>query len=140
MTHVGSQMRERNPVYSTRPLATALSILIDRPVRFIPHAVGGGAEAAVGMLKDGDVAILENLIFHRGETENSRSFAIRLSILGDVLVNDAPEATRLGYASTHALGEFLPAYAGPLLHDAIASRRTMAATVSGPNSNQFEKV
>lgn len=115
MTHLGRPSPEHNPVYSTRPLADALSGFLDRKIRFISHCIGASAEAATGDLRDGEVALLENLRFHPGEIENSRNFAMRLSVLGDLYVNDAFSAAHRAHASTHAIVPLMPSYAGPHL-------------------------
>lgn len=139
MTHLGRPAGQRNPVFSTRPLAEVLSMHLDRPVRFAPDCVGGAAEIVSGDLKPGEVALLENLRFHAGEELNDRSFALRLSAHGDLYVNDAFSCAHRAHASTHALAALMPAYAGPSLIAEIEAleaalenpRRPVAALVGG---------
>lgn len=139
MTHLGRPAGQRNPVYSTRPLATALSTCLDRPVRFAPDCVGGAAEEVTGNLKPGEVALLENLRFHAREELDDRSFALRLSVHGDLYVNDAFSCAHRAHASTHAIARLMPAFAGPsliaevtALEAALGSpRRPVAALVGG---------
>ncbi len=75
--------------FSLKPAAERLSKLLDKPVAFVADAVGEGAQAAVAALKDGEVALLENLRFHPGEAANDEGFARKLAALADVYVNDA---------------------------------------------------
>ncbi len=125
MTHLGRPAAEPNPVYSTRPVANALSKVLKQDVCFVSDCVGAPAERAVGGLPPGGVAILENLRFHKGESENNRNFAIRLSVLGDLYVNDAFSCSHRAHASTHAIAELMPAYAGPSLLAEITALRAV---------------
>lgn len=139
MTHLGRPTGECNPVFSTRPVASALSAAVGRDVHFVPDCVGTGAERAVGTLPPKGIALLENLRFHSGETNNSRAFARRLSVLGDIYVNDAFSCSHRAHASTHAIAELMPAFAGPsllaelaALHSVLdAPRRPVVAMVGG---------
>ena len=115
MTHLGQPRDEPNPTLSTHPIAVALGEVLERGVQFIPDCVGETAERVTGNLPDGGIAVLENLRFHKGETENSRAFALMLSVHGDVFVNDAPFCSQWVQASTHAIAEILPSFAGPNL-------------------------
>jgi phosphoglycerate kinase len=139
MTHLGRPAGQRNPVFSTRPLASVLSMYLDRPVRFAPDCVGGAAEEVTGSLKAGEVALLENLRFHAREELNDRSFALKLSVHGDLYVNEAFSCAHRAHASTHAIAALMPAYAGPSLIAEVAAleaavenpRRPVAALVGG---------
>ena len=100
---------------SLQPLVEPLSHVLGRSVSFAPDCVGPAAEAVVAKLGDGDVALMENLRFHRGEEANDADFAGRLARLGDVYVNDAFSAAHRAHASIAALAGLLPAYAGRLM-------------------------
>jgi phosphoglycerate kinase len=139
MTHLGRPGSEPNPLYSTRPIAAELASLLDRDVRFVPDCVGDTAERATGNLQPGSIVLLENLRFYRGETENSRTFAVRLSVNGDLYVNDAFSCAHRAHASTHAIASLMPAYAGRTLLSEVdalekvleSPRRPVAALVGG---------
>lgn len=139
MSHLGRPEGQPNPVYSTRPLAPALGNLIGTEVMFSPVCVGGEAEKITGNLSAGEVVLLENLRFNSGETGNSTTFAISLSVHGDVYVNDAFSCAHRAHASTQAITEFLPSFAGPsllaevsALENALESpERPVAALVGG---------
>ncbi len=126
MTHLGRPKSEPNPLYSTRPIASALSRSLGREVGFAGDCVGEAAERASGRLLPGNVLLLENLRFHRGETENRRNFAVRLSLHGDLYVNDAFSCAHRAHASTDAIASLLPAFAGPsLLREVDALERAL---------------
>ena len=79
----------------------------------------------VASLKDGDIAVLENLRFHEGEEKNDPAFAKELAKLGDVFVGDAFSTAHRAHASTDAITRLLPSYAGPLLMEEIDALRSV---------------
>ncbi|EFO29853.1 phosphoglycerate kinase [Roseibium sp. TrichSKD4] len=120
-THLGRPKGEPNPCLSTRPIAQALEEALGRPVVFAKDCVGEPAESATADLQPGRVVVLENLRFHAGEMENSRNFAMRLSVNGDIYVNDAFSCAHRAHASTHAITDLMPSYAGPSLLAEVAA-------------------
>ncbi|KSV66796.1 hypothetical protein N182_34830 [Sinorhizobium sp. GL2] len=139
MTHLGRPDGAFNPIHSVAPVAEALARAVDHEVVFVPECVGGVAEQAATHLQQGRVLLLENLRFHRGEEANNRNFAVRLSVHGDIYVNDAFSCAHRAHASTHAIAELMPAFAGPSLIDEVAAltrvlespERPVAAIVGG---------
>jgi phosphoglycerate kinase len=101
-----------DPKESLKPIAAAVSHAIKRHVGFAEDCIGEKAEAAVAAMKPGDVLLLENTRFHKGEEKNDPSFVAALARLGDLWVNDAFSAAHRAHASTEGLGHKLPAYAG----------------------------
>ncbi len=75
--------------YSLKPTAARLSELLGKPVAFATDTVGSDADAKVAAMKDGDVLILENLRFNKGEKKGDATFAGKLAGYADVYVNDA---------------------------------------------------
>jgi phosphoglycerate kinase len=100
------------PSMSLRPLAEPLAKEIGRPVAFAEDCVGPLAESAVAALKDGQVLLLENTRFHKGEEENDPAMAKQLAALGDIFVNDAFSAAHRAHASTEGVARLLPNAAG----------------------------
>ena len=99
-SHLGRPKGERVDKYSLRPVAEHLSELLGRPVAFADDCIGEAAESVVASLKDGDVALLENLRFHPEEEKNDDGFAKQLASLCDVYVNDAFGTAHRAHAST----------------------------------------
>jgi len=100
------------PEMSLKPVAPALAGVLGRPVAFAGDCIGPEAETAVAKLKDGDVLLLENTRFHKGEEKNDPEFAKALAALGDIYVNDAFSAAHRAHASTEGLAHLLPSAAG----------------------------
>lgn len=127
------------PSMSLKPVAPALSSALGRPVAFADDCVGPVAEKAVAALKDGDVLLLENTRFHKGEEENDPAFAQELARLGDIFVNDAFSAAHRAHASTEGIAHLLPSVAGRAmqaelthLHQALDDpKRPLMAVVGG---------
>ena len=97
------------------PVARRLEELLGRPVLALPEVVGEEVERRLASLKPGDVALLENLRFHPGETANDPAFADALARLADCYVNDAFGAAHRAHASVVGVARRLPAAAGLLL-------------------------
>lgn len=113
-----------DPELSLRPVAQTLQDLLGRPVKFGEDSIGAAAEAAVQSLSNGDIAVLENLRFHKGEEKNDPEFASALAKLGDVFVGDAFSCSHRAHASTEGITHHLPSYAGSLLMEEINALRT----------------
>jgi phosphoglycerate kinase len=107
------------PSMSLQPLVEPLSQVLGRTVRFAEDCVGDKAASVVNGLKNGEVALLENLRFHAAEEANDAGFARQLAALGDMFVNDAFSAAHRAHASTEALARLLPAAAGRLMQEEL---------------------
>ena len=112
LAHFGRPMDGPDPVFSLDPVANAVSAMIGRPVAFAADCIGKEASDAVAAMKDGDILLLENTRFHKGEEKNDPAFARQLAANGDIYVNDAFSAAHRAHASTEGLAHLLPAYAG----------------------------
>jgi len=106
-SHLGRPKGKRVPEMSLAPVAARLSELLRSPVKTVKDCVGPEVEAAVGALAEGDVLLLENLRYHKEETENDPEFAKSLAALADVYVNDAFGAAHRAHASTFGMVEFV---------------------------------
>jgi 3-phosphoglycerate kinase len=107
-SHLGRPKGERVASMSLAPVLPVLSEKLSLPVMFLNDCVGEDVEEALKDLKDGQVALLENLRFHKGETENDPVFAKSLASLADVFVNDAFGTAHRAHASTFGVAELLP--------------------------------
>jgi phosphoglycerate kinase len=131
--------KTRDPKYSIAPIAHELSDVLGREVHFVDDCIGEAAEAAVADLAFGDVLVLENLRFHKGEEKNDPEFAKALAKLGDIYVGDAFSTSHRAHASTEGVTHYLPSYAGPLMAQEINAlvtalenpKRPVAAIVGG---------
>jgi phosphoglycerate kinase len=112
LSHFDRPKGKRVPEMSLKPVAAALAKELDRPVAFADDCVGPAAEAAVANLKDGDVLLLENTRFHKGEEDNDPDFAGQVAALGDIFVNDAFSAAHRAHATTEGIAHLLPSAAG----------------------------
>lgn len=112
LAHFGRPKGERNPDMSLALVTGALRAVLGREVRFIGDCCGEEAEAAVAQLQPGDIALLENTRFHKGEEKNDPALAEAMAKLGDLYVNDAFSAAHRAHVSTEGLARLLPAFAG----------------------------
>ena len=116
LSHFGRPKGKPDPKESLKPLVPALQAALGkRPVHFAGDCVGPEAERAVDALKPGEILLLENTRFHKGEEANDPDFAKALAKLGDLYVDDAFSAAHRAHASTEGVAHLLPAYAGRLM-------------------------
>jgi phosphoglycerate kinase len=139
MSHFGRPENGPDPSLSLKPLVEPLAKAVGRPVAFAEDCIGPKAHSVVDRLKDGEIALLENVRFHPEEEKNDPGFAKALASLGDIYVNDAFSTAHRAHASTEGVAHLLPSAAGRLmqqeleaLHAALgAPKRPVAAIVAG---------
>src|ERR1051326_23193 len=100
------------PSMSLKRVVQPLAAAIGKPVAFAEDCIGPKAQQAVAALRDGDVLLLENTRFHKGEEANDAGMAKDLAALGDIFVNDAFSAAPRAHASTEGVAHLLPNAAG----------------------------
>ena len=118
MAHLGRPKGEVNPEFSLAPVAKYLSKVLGEEVLFVSTPVGEGAEKELEGLKDGQVALLENIRYYKAEEakDDDMTFANELAKLGDFYVNDAFGAAHTNHTSTAKLAKVLkPAVSGLLM-------------------------
>jgi phosphoglycerate kinase len=139
LAHFGRPKGGPDEANSLRPVAAAVAEHLKRPVGFAADCVGEVVSSAIAAMKDGDVLLLENTRFHKGEEKNDPAFVAQLAALGDVYVNDAFSAAHRAHGSTEGVAHKLPAFAGRAMQaelDALtlalgSPARPVAAIVGG---------
>ncbi|MEH0830709.1 phosphoglycerate kinase, partial [Micromonospora sp. CPCC 205714] len=118
-SHLGRPKGAPDPQFSLRPVAGRLGELLDAPVHFAEDTVGDSARSTVEALADGQVALLENLRFNKGETSKDDAergaFADQLAAFGEAYVDDAFGAVHRKHASVFDVPARLPHVAGRLV-------------------------
>jgi phosphoglycerate kinase len=125
VSHFGRPKGGPDPEFTLAPVAQRLSELLGRPIKFATDCVGEVAARVVDALQPGEVAVLENLRFHKGEEKNDPEFAKALARLGDIFVSDAFSTAHRAHASTDAVTRLMPSYAGPLMMEEIEALRSV---------------
>lgn len=139
LAHFGRPKNGPDSENSLKPVAAALGEHVGQSVAFAADCIGPVTEDAVSALKDGQILLLENTRFHKGEEKNDKAFVAELAKLGDLYVNDAFSAAHRAHASTEGLAHVLPAFAGRGMQaelDALTAaletpKRPVAAVVGG---------
>ncbi len=101
--HLGRPIGKREATMSLRPVADKLHELLGQPVAFADDCIGEHAEKIAAALKDGEVALLENVRYHNEEEANDPAFAEKLAKVAEVYVNDAFGAAHRAHASTEGV-------------------------------------
>jgi len=129
-SHLGRPKGEPDPALSLSPVRDRLAELLGRDVQFCPESIGEEAVTAVAALADGDVLLLENVRFHRGEEKNDPTLAAQWARMTDVYVNDAFGTAHRAHATTEGLARLAPvAVAGLLMERELA---VMGAALENP--------
>ena len=119
VSHLGRPEGAPDEKYSLAPVAQRLSELLGKGVTFAKDTVGSAAQSAVDNLKDGEVALLENLRFNPGEASKDAAerlaFAQKLADLGDAFISDGFGVVHRKQASVYELAGLLPSAAGTLI-------------------------
>jgi phosphoglycerate kinase len=119
MSHLGRPKGGPDPEFSLRAASEALAALLGIPVKMAPDCVGPEVEKMAKELKAGEVLMLENTRFHKGEEKNDLDLAKQMASLGDVYVNDAFGSAHRAHSSTEGIARFLPAVSGFLMEQEL---------------------
>ena len=118
-SHLGRPKGEVNNKYSLEPVAKELSKLLRQEVLMAKDVIGEDAKKLSENLQPKQVMLLENVRFHREETDNDENFAKDLASMAEVYVNDAFGTAHRAHASTAGVAKFLPAVSGFLIEKEI---------------------
>ena len=118
-SHLGRPKGEAKKEFSLAPVAEELSKLLNKEVKLASDVIGENAKKLTQDMKEGEVVLLENVRFHREETDNDPEFAKSLASLAEVYVNDAFGTAHRAHASTAGVANYLPAVAGFLIEKEI---------------------
>jgi phosphoglycerate kinase len=139
LAHFGRPKGERSSTQSLSMVVGAVSQVLGREVMFCPEIAGPVVAQTVGILRNGDIAILENTRFWKGEEANDPDLAKAIAANADFYVNDAFSAAHRAHATTEGLAHVLPAYAGRAMQAELEAlekalgnpERPVAAVVGG---------
>jgi phosphoglycerate kinase len=129
LSHFGRPKDGPEPEFSLKFLIPDLEKSWGCKVMFAKNCIGKDAQDLAYSMKPGDVAMLENLRFHKGEEKNDPAFVAELAKLGDIYVNDAFSAAHRAHASTEGLAHVLPTAAGLLME---AELNALSAALEDP--------
>lgn len=118
-SHLGRPKGEPNPAFSLAPVAKRLGELLEKPVVMAADVVGEDAKAKAAALKPGQVLMLENVRFEKGETKNDEALSKAFASLAEIYVNDAFGSAHRAHSSTAGVAASLPAVCGYLIQKEI---------------------
>ena len=118
-SHLGRPKGGPEPEFSLRAASEVLATLLGIPVKMAPDCVGSEVEALAKDLKPGEVLMLENTRFHKGEEKNDLELAKQMAALADVYVNDAFGSAHRAHSSTEGIARFIPAVSGFLMEQEL---------------------
>ena len=118
-SHLGRPKGEVVPEFSLAPVAVRLGELLGKEVKMAKDVVGESAQALAAELKDGEVLLLENVRYEKGETKNDPELSKKFAALADLYVNDAFGSAHRAHSSTTGVADYLPAACGYLIQKEI---------------------
>lgn len=119
LAHFGRPKGEPVADMSLSLIMTAVNEVLGQKVLFATDCIGPDARKAIDGMANGDILLLENTRFHKGEEKNDAAFTAALAENGDIYVNDAFSAAHRAHASTEGLAHHLPAYAGRTMQEEL---------------------
>ena len=114
-SHLGRPKGEVKPEFSLKPIAVELSKLLEKEVKLAKDVIGEDAQNLVNNMAEGEVVLLENVRYHREETDNDPEFSKKLASFAEIFVNDAFGTAHRAHASTAGVADYLPAVSGFLI-------------------------
>ncbi|WP_395619863.1 phosphoglycerate kinase [Sphingorhabdus sp.] len=129
LAHFGRPKGAKHSEMSVSMVLDALQDVLGREIMFVPEIAGDVVAQSVGILADGDIALLENTRFWPGEEKNDPELARAVAANGDFYVNDAFSAAHRAHMSTEGLSHVLPAYAGRAME---AELKALQAALGAP--------
>ena len=127
VSHLGRPLL-KNKKFSLKPISLQVQNILKKEVKFIDASVGFKVETALSQLKEGEILMLENIRFEKGEQKNSRILAKKLARLADIYVNEAFAVSHRNDASVSAIKKYLPSFAGLLLEEEIKNLSKLKKT------------
>lgn len=128
-SHLGRPKGEFKPEFSLKPVAKELSNLLGKEVIMATDVIGEDATNKAQNLQPGQIMLLENVRFHREETDNDPEFAKKLASMAEIYVSDAFGAVHRAHASTAGVASYLPAVSGFLIEKEL---KFLGNAVSNP--------
>ena len=119
-SHMGKPKGEWKPELSLKVVADRLSELLGKPVIMAADVVGEDAKAKAAALQDGEVMLLENVRYMKGETKNDPELSKELASMADLFVNDAFGTAHRAHSSTAGVADYLPAVCGYLVQKEVS--------------------
>jgi phosphoglycerate kinase len=129
LAHFGRPKGAKHSEMSVSMVLDALQEVLGREIMFVPEIAGDVVTQSLGILADGDIALLENTRFWPGEEKNDPALARAVAANGDFYVNDAFSAAHRAHMSTEGLAHILPAYAGRSME---AELKALQAALGSP--------
>ncbi|TLP43014.1 phosphoglycerate kinase [Cohaesibacter sp. CAU 1516] len=130
LAHFGRPKGEKVPEMSLKQVVPAVARAMEREVAFAEDCIGDVAKAAIDNMDNGDILVLENTRYYKGEEKNDPEFAAALGANGDLLVADAFSVSHRAHVSTEGLCHHMPAVAGRTMQQELEA---LDAALGNPN-------
>ncbi|MDD2677995.1 MAG: phosphoglycerate kinase [Candidatus Pacebacteria bacterium] len=133
ISHFGQPKSSRQKKkFSLKPIAGILGKILKEKIYFFPEPIGDKLEKKIKKLEKGEICLLENIRYYKGEEKNDSGFAKKISQLGDLYINEAFSVSHRKSASLVALTRYLPSYPGFLFEEEIKNLNRLLKNPKAP--------
>ena len=132
ISHLGRPMGKIDQKLSLKPIASVLKDILNSNVYFSNENYGPTATKKSKNIEPGEVLLLENIRFNKEEELNEKSFAIELSKMGDIYVNEAFSCSHRAHASVLEITKHIDSYAGKLPYEEVSAIKMLTNNPKKP--------
>jgi len=132
LSHVGRPKGKYIDSMSLEPISKKLSSLLNKKILFSKDIINENTQKKINKLVNGSIIMLENIRFNKGEESNDKNFSKKISILGDIYVNDAFSCSHRAHASIEGITKHMPSYFGLQITEEINALKKLTSEIKKP--------
>ncbi len=134
MSHIGRPKGKVVEEMSLKPISEKLSFLLKKKVLFNKDVINENTLLEINKISNGSIIMLENIRFNEGEETNDKEFSKKMSILGDIYINDAFSCSHRSHASVEGITKYIPSYFGLQITEEINALKKLTSEIKEPVS------
>jgi len=134
MSHIGRPKGKVVEGMSLKPISEKLSFLLKKKVLFNKDVINENTLLEINKISNGSIIMLENIRFNEGEETNDKEFSKKMSILGDIYINDAFSCSHRSHASVEGITKYIPSYFGLQITEEINALKKLTSEIKEPVS------
>ena len=134
ISHIGRPKGKVVEGMSLKPISEKLSFLLKKKVLFNKDVINENTLLEINKISNGSIIMLENIRFNEGEETNDKEFSKKMSILGDIYINDAFSCSHRSHASVEGITKYIPSYFGLQITEEINALKKLTSEIKEPVS------
>jgi len=134
ISHIGRPKGKIVKGMTLEPISKKLSQFLNKEIYFNKNPINENTVIETNRMSNGSIMMLENIRFNKGEEENDESFSKKISLLGDIYVNDAFSCSHRAHASIEGITKYLPSYFGIQILEEMNALKKITSEIKKPIS------